>query len=98
LIKTTKDGRTIREGKDYTIFRWQLWERQTVGMCARCHKGTSLSADPEDYNSFHVHHVNGRGMGGGKRDDTFEACVGLCGACHRKEHGQGYSNVTVSDL
>jgi hypothetical protein len=27
-------------------------------------------------------------MGGGKRDDSFESCKGLCGLCHRKEHGQ----------
>ena len=87
MIKTTKDGRTIREGKNYTIFRWQLWGNQD-GICVRCFRDTSLSADLEDDRSFHVHHKNGRGMGGSKRDDTFEACTGLCGKCHREEHNQ----------
>ena len=87
MIKTTKDRRTIREGKDYTLFRRELWAR-SLGICTRCFRNTSLSADLEDDGSFHVHHINGRGMGGSKRDDTFEACKGRCGACHREEHNQ----------
>ncbi len=84
-VKTTKDGRTVRTGKDYTIFRWQLWELSS-GKCVRCGEYTSLSLEPQSNWSFHVHHTHGRGMGGSKRDDTFESCQGLCGKCHREEH------------
>lgn len=84
-VKVTKDGRRIRTGKDYTAFRRGLWDRQAGG-CDTCGRPTSLSADLISDYSFHVHHKRGRG--GGKRDDTLEACVGLCGADHRKVHGQ----------
>jgi hypothetical protein len=87
MIKTTKDGRTILSGKDYTRFRSQLHE-QSYGLCTQCHRRTLLTS-PLDYdNSFHTHHKNGRGMGGSKRDDTVHSCEGLCGKCHREEHGQ----------
>ena len=69
------------------MFRVQLYTMQGA-QCARCERYVSLSADLEDDQSFHLHHTNGRGMGGGKRDDTFEECEGLCSKCHRKEHGQ----------
>lgn len=85
-IKITKDGRTIRTGRDYTKFRRELRDSQR-GWC-RCGLPTSLTADLRADWSFHVHHTNGRGMGGSKRDDTLKACVGLCGKCHRKEHNQ----------
>ena len=77
-IKITKDGRTIRTGKDYTAFRYELYLAQAA-KCARCPVRTSLGMEPMYDSSFHVHHVNGRGMGGGKRSDTFLACEGLCG-------------------
>jgi len=85
MIKTTKDGRTIRTGKDYTEFRGLVWTTQG-GHCAKCARFTFLSHPLEWDSSFHNHHKNGRG--GGKRDDTLEACTGLCGKCHREEHGQ----------
>jgi hypothetical protein len=84
-VRTTKDGRTIRTGRDYTSFRFDLFVSQH-GMCIECQRMCSLHAPLEWDNSFHVHHVNGRGMGGSKRDDTFEACKGLCGADHRRQH------------
>lgn len=85
--KVTKDGRTILGGKDYTEFRRQVYYAQGA-QCKSCSRYTFFLASMEDDYSFHVHHTNGRGMGGGKRDDTLEAVIGLCGACHRKEHGQ----------
>jgi hypothetical protein len=87
VIRTTKDGRTIRSGPDYTEFRRDLWRQNS--MCSRCFRITGLHEPIESNNSFHVHHTKGRGMGGSKRDDTAKACVGLCGQCHRREHGQG---------
>lgn len=86
-IKVTKDGRTIRAGRDYSQLRRDLHFQQDA-RCVRCKRFTFLTAYIEQDNSFHVHHTNGRGMGGSKRDDTLEACEGLCGKCHRKEHHQ----------
>lgn len=87
MIRLTKDGRTILSGKHYTAFRHELWESQEK-LCFRCGRRTELTAELYQANSFHVHHTAGRGMGGGKRSDTFAACQGLCGGCHRKEHNQ----------
>lgn len=87
VIKTTKDGRTIRSGKDYTKFRYDLHTLQG-GKCVDCKRYTSLNADLAADWSFHTDHIKGRGMGGSKRDDTFDACAGRCGKCHRKKHNQ----------
>lgn len=87
MLRTTKDERTIRTGKDYTEFRYELHERQERA-CIKCSRHTFLAHPLEWDDSFHVHHVGGRGLGGSKRDDTFESCRGLCGKCHRKEHNQ----------
>ena len=87
MIKTTKDGRTIRTGADYTKFRHWLYLMQQFS-CARCQRHTSTMSPSEDAWSFHVHHIGGRGMGGSKRNDNLDSVEGLCGECHRKEHGQ----------
>jgi hypothetical protein len=84
-IKVTKDGRTIRTGKDYTLFRLRLWKSQ-LGYCAGCGGKTDYYADLEADWSFHVDHTNGRAAG--KRDDTPESCKGKCGKCHRIKHNQ----------
>lgn len=86
-VTTTKDGRTILDGRDYTRFRSELFQRQS-GMCSNCPRKCCLTANHFMPHSFHVHHKHGRGMGGGKRDDTLEAVTGLCGNCHREVHGQ----------
>ena len=87
-IRKTKDGRTIRTGKDYTQFRRSIWELQD-GRCARTGSMTSLTAPLECAYSFHVHHIGGRGLGGSKRDDIPSKVEGLSGTEHRKEHNQG---------
>ncbi len=79
--------RTIKTGRDYTAFRVGMWEHQS-GQCRKCSKATMLDMPPFSDWSFHVHHKKGRGMGGGKRDDTMRACEGLCGSCHRGMHNQ----------
>ena len=86
-IEVTKDGRTIRTKRSYSEFRYALWNKQE-GRCVNCGRDTYLAVPIEWDNAFHVHHKNGRGMGGSKRDDTFESCKGWCGKCHRIEHGQ----------
>lgn len=86
-VKVTKDGRTIRSGKTYTAFRYELWLCQNK-LCADCGRQTDLHVDLSWNTSFHIDHVDGRGLGGSKRDDTFLACKGKCGKCHRIKHGQ----------
>lgn len=91
-IEIKKDGRTIRDGKDYTNFRRGMWEKQ-VGRCSNCRRYTDLRVEPLVDWSFNVHHIEGRGLGGSKRDDVVErngipVCTGVCGLCHKKEHNQ----------
>ena len=83
MIKLTKDGRTIRTGKHYTLFRAWTHTQQSE-CCSNCGRYTSLEADIEYYNSFHLHHIGGRG--GGKRDDVPGKTTGLCWRCHREAH------------
>lgn len=84
-VKLTKDGRTIRTGKAYTTFRYELWLSQNK-LCADCGRQTELHVSLHWDNSFHVDHTRGRA--GGKRDDQFYACTGKCGKCHRIKHHQ----------
>lgn len=87
MIRTTKDGRTIRTGKHYSQFRAQVFLSQNAE-CGHCGTGVALSSPPEWASSFHLHHKNGRGMGGGKRNDIPSEVEGLCRDCHQKEHHQ----------
>lgn len=91
IIKT-KDKRTKRTGRDYSEFRRELFYKQG-GNCMRCGGVTIFVADIESNFSFHVSHRGSRGMGGAIRDDVVgpkrgQVEGGLCGKCHRKEHGQ----------
>lgn len=72
---TTKDGRTILTGRQYTFLREQVWLAQEK----RCTCGARLSLA-----EMHLHHKDGRG--GGRRDDTVETTVGLCWRCHDRKH------------
>jgi len=84
MIRTLRDGRIKRTGADYTRFRYALYQRAN----GRC----EMVRDGERCNRFAglrdgaAHHVNGRGMGGAKRDDNPSVCVWACPACHDKKH------------
>lgn len=80
MIRTTKDGRTILTGIHYTEFRRAIYERAGQ-QCELCGKGLF-------YATMELHHRNGRGMGGGKRDDIPDEVLGICLGCHRAEHNQ----------
>lgn len=84
--RQTKDGRTILTGAQYSALRERVWIRDR-GKCVRCERRVSLTQHGFS-DDMHLHHKNGRGMGGGKRDDTEEATQSLCAACHREEHNQ----------
>jgi hypothetical protein len=62
MIRTTKDGRTIRTGHNYTAFRRNIHEEQS-GACMKCERPTSLTAPLEWDSSFHLHHIGGQGNG-----------------------------------
>lgn len=91
-IQRTKDGRTIRSGKDYTEFRLSLWKEQAY-RCMDCNRITDATLHPSCYRSFHVAHRGSRGMGGAIRDDVVgpkrgQVEGGKCSRCHRQEHSQ----------
>lgn len=76
-IKTTKDGRWIYSGTDYTKLKRQKWFEQGE-RCADCGRRLDISFGQ-------AHHVDGRGMGGSKRDDS--KMVVLCIRCHSRYIG-----------
>lgn len=61
----------------YATQRRRRWEMQ--GRACTCGKGISLEQGE-------LHHKEGRGMGGGRRNDL--RTVMLCQDCHRKKHNQ----------
>jgi hypothetical protein len=82
----------ILTGREYTEFRFQLWSTQS-GKCCECGRWTFLTRDLQWDDSFHVAHRGSRGMGSAIRDDVLgpnrgQVQGGLCGQCHRKQHGQ----------
>jgi 5-methylcytosine-specific restriction endonuclease McrA len=85
-VKTTHDGRTILTGPDYQRLRERVWLLDR-GRCVQCGRQTSLTLHGFD-NDMNLHHKRGRGMGGGRRDDTETSTETLCAKCHRGEHNQ----------
>lgn len=72
-----KDGRLIERGAAYSKTKHAMWERQGR-RCWSCGKFLPTPA------WAHRHHVNGRGLGGGRRDDRQTVLV--CPDCHEAEH------------
>lgn len=100
MIRITKDSRTLRTGADYTKFRREVYADQ-CGHCIECGQWTSLQAEIESDYSFHLAHIQTRGMGGAFRDDVVgtrkgQVAGGKCGRCHRQEHGQCASAVGLT--
>jgi 5-methylcytosine-specific restriction endonuclease McrA len=85
-VRLTHDGRTILKGTDYSKFRESIWRRD-MGRCVRCTRPVSLVIWGND-SDMHLHHRNGRGMGGSLHNDVSEEVETLCSVCHRIEHGQ----------
>jgi hypothetical protein len=70
-----KIPRVIEKGRRYSEGKARLWLAQGYH-CARCPRWLRSPADG------HRHHIHGRGMGGGKRDDRDTEL--LCWRCHDK--------------
>jgi hypothetical protein len=87
MIKTTKDGRTILSGQDYRDFKMQ----RLVVDKYHCSIDPVMTDDGPvtlgcgrfiGYCNADLHHIDGRGMGGSKRDDTIAKTRALCRSCH----------------
>lgn len=74
-----KDGRRIESPREYSRTKQAMLQHQH-GMCAKpgCSNYMPTAAHG------HRHHPGGRGLGGGKRDDS--KTVLWCWSCHDKEH------------
>lgn len=78
-----KDGRLIESTHKYSQTKRAMWERQGH-RCMRMKNGKVCNRFMPTPAYGHRHHVNGRGLGGGKRDDR--ETVLWCIECHQEEH------------
>ena len=74
-----KDGRLIESLDQYQKTKQKMWRDQN-GICGKDGCGKFMPSPAYG----HRHHPGGRGLGGGKRDDS--KTVLWCIECHRKEH------------
>lgn len=79
-------GRVVLSQWFYRKAKRAAWERQGH-CCAKCEIEIPALEDG------HFHHPDGRGMGGGKRDDR--TAVVVCIPCHLEEHGQLEREIAV---
>ena len=77
-IRSTKSGRSILTGPDYTALRERVYRTQN-GRCADCGKR-------KEFSEMDLHHDDRRGVG--KRDDVAHKTRMLCQPCHQQRHGQ----------
>lgn len=78
-------GRVICRGADMKDLRERVGQREKE-TCQRCEALAEIYP-PETRLPGELHHIKGRGMGSGKRNDVASECEWLCGECHRAEHG-----------
>jgi hypothetical protein len=71
-----RDGRLIESPSQYRKTKAEMWKRQG-GYC-ECGRYIDTAEAGER------HHPGGRGLGGGKRDDS--KTVLICQPCHRRQH------------
>jgi hypothetical protein len=74
-----KDGRLVESPRDYRVTKRGMWEKQR-GICGKPKCGRFMPSPAYG----HRHHPGGRGLGGGKRDDS--KTVLWCIDCHLEEH------------
>lgn len=84
-IEFYKDGRVKLTGYHYRLLRHKKWLQQDLkcGETDAIKKGRPGCGREITFDEMELHHKNGRGMMGSKRDDTLEATEGLCKKCHK---------------
>jgi hypothetical protein len=79
-----KDGRLIESPQEYAQTKRRMWQRQGR-LCAKVDENGKICGRFMPSPAYgHRHHPEGRGLGGGKRDDS--KTVLWCIDCHLKEH------------
>jgi hypothetical protein len=73
-------GRVLCKGQDMTDLREQVGKRESE-ICQHCEEWAQLYP-PDGHEPGEMHHIHGRGMGGGKRDDLAQDMEWLCKKCH----------------
>lgn len=87
-------GRVICRGADMEYLRERVGRREgEICQMPNCQAFAPIYP-PEGTPAGELHHIYGRGMGGGKRDDRAELCEWLCGGCHKKRKIEpGYGRI-----
>jgi hypothetical protein len=80
-----KDGRLIESPHQYRMTKRQLWMEQRK-RCVREIEGKQCGRYMLTPAYGHRHHPGGRGIGGGKRNDS--KTVLWCIECHLEEHAK----------
>jgi hypothetical protein len=80
--RVTKDGRTILRGLDMEKFRREMMDRSNGYCQALSH--ASACTDWVAWESGHLHHIDGKGLGGSKHDDVPHKVQWLSESCHRE--------------
>ena len=74
-------GRVICKGADMADLRRRTGEREGE-LCQVCEEWAPIYP-PESQIPGEMHHIRGRGLGGGKRNDILSEQEWLCRNCHR---------------
>ena len=88
--KVTRQLREICHGDAWQKRREEVWERDGR-RCVDCrvevplHNETQHGIQRLVRRAAEVHHLNKRGMGGGKRNDCMDNLVTLCWRCHNRK-------------
>jgi 5-methylcytosine-specific restriction endonuclease McrA len=71
-------------GKDYQDLRWEVWLRDQ-GRCQIPDEHGVICGKFVHLHEMELDHIEGRGMGGGKRNDTAESTRCSCRDCNQRK-------------
>ena len=74
------------KGNDLKMLRVDCYARDR-GFCQNCGRMTVFDAPRQWVNSYHMHHIKAKRIGG----DSLANVRTLCGKCHRESHVYGPS-------
>jgi hypothetical protein len=78
-----KDGRLVESPSRYSQTKQAMWRKQNQ-RCVNLKSGKECGKFMPTPAWGHRHHLNGRGIGGGKRDDA--ETILICIECHLEAH------------